>query len=486
MSVLGKKRRLVVRSWDSLATVKGTLAARLHIPTAHQRLFFRGKELKNTYSLQDAGVCRSGELLTLSIAPQQGLSTTAVCIEALNCPRALQHALWQAKRSFLLGKAPQLAVDGTGGCYFFPDPRGVTVAVFKPSDEEAFCACNPRGPAYCTEGGWMRAGVTPGQSYLREIAAYRLDTAHFAGIPTTGLVQCSHPKLNYQDHSNKPSLKLGSLQAFVTASAGPAEDFSPSRFSVAEVHKIAILDMRILNCDRNAGNLLVVAKAECEQAFSLVPIDHGLSFPEALSIGFLDWCWLDWPQSKEPLDEETQSFVLDVMDPEADYHLVLKFGLSLKSAVLVKLSGLLLQMGCRSKLSLHTIARLIARDDFDGMDHPSPLELVHAQATALASEKQLDEKSTGAESGDAHRATPHLQSPSPERKGFWVHDITKVENQAIEAGVTVWDENGTRGIQKSSEQSGTDITDSGFDAAFWGHAERLLNDLIHTAQSNCK
>ena len=484
--MLGKKRRLVVRSWDSLATVKGTLAARLHIPIAHQRLFFRGKELKNNYSLQDAGVCRSGEMLTLSIAPQQGLSTTAVSVEALNCPRALQHALWQARRSFLLGKAPQLALDGTGGSYFFPDPRGVAVAVFKPSDEEAFCACNPRGPAYCTEGGWMRAGVTPGQSYLREIAAYRLDTAHFAGVPPTGLVQCCHPKFNYRDHSHRPSLKLGSLQAFVTASAGSADDFSPSRFSVAEVHKIAILDMRILNCDRNAGNLLVVTKAECDQTLSLVPIDHGLSFPEALSIGFLDWCWLDWPQSKEQLDEETQSFVLDVVDPEADYNLVLKCGLSLKSAILVKLSGLLLQMGCRAKLTLHTMARFIARDDFDGTDRPSPLELVHAQATALASEKHWEEMTAVPETGGGRHFTPNLlQSPSPERKGFWVHDITKIESRAIEDDASVWDENGTRSIQKSSDQHGTDNADKGFNAVFWGHAGRLLKDLVQTAQSPC-
>jgi hypothetical protein len=36
-----------------------------------------------------------------------------------------------------------------------------------------------------------------------------------------------------------------------------ASNFSSSLFSVDEVHKIAILDLRIMNLDRNDGNLLV-------------------------------------------------------------------------------------------------------------------------------------------------------------------------------------------------------------------------------------
>ena len=52
------------------------------------------------------------------------------------------------------------------------------------------------------------------------------------------------------------SPKLGSLQLFV-ASEGPIENFSESIFSVDEVHKIAVLDLRLLNLDRNACNILV-------------------------------------------------------------------------------------------------------------------------------------------------------------------------------------------------------------------------------------
>ena len=53
------------------------------------------------------------------------------------------------------------------------------------------------------------------------------------------------------------------------------------QFSVDEVHKIAILDLRILNCDRNECNILVLKKlVGNKKVTSLVPIDHGLSFPD--------------------------------------------------------------------------------------------------------------------------------------------------------------------------------------------------------------
>lgn len=38
---------------------------------------------------------------------------------------------------------------------------------------------------------------------------------------------------------------------------GVAEDFHHSLFSIEEVHKIAILDIRVLNCDRNDQNILI-------------------------------------------------------------------------------------------------------------------------------------------------------------------------------------------------------------------------------------
>lgn len=69
-----------------------------------------------------------------------------------------------------------------------------------------------------------------------------------------------------------------------------------------DVHRIAILDIRILNCDRNEENILVKKCFSSQQSkttllkkdnskpskpkveFELIPIDHGLSFPDSMSI----------------------------------------------------------------------------------------------------------------------------------------------------------------------------------------------------------
>jgi hypothetical protein len=68
-------------------------------------------------------------------------------------------------------------------------------------------------------------------------------------------------------------------------------------FSVDEVHKIAILDMRILNLDRNTGNILVQEvfdKKRNKKKKVLIPIDHGLSLPDNLEVCSFDLAWLSW------------------------------------------------------------------------------------------------------------------------------------------------------------------------------------------------
>ena len=70
--------------------------------------------------------------------------------------------------------------------------------------------------------------------------------------------------------------KHGSLQEFVN-SEGIIGDYGVMKFSPEEIQKIAILDIRILNCDRNDGNIMV--KKE-NNKLKLIPIDHGLSFPD--------------------------------------------------------------------------------------------------------------------------------------------------------------------------------------------------------------
>lgn len=77
------------------------------------------------------------------------------------------------------------------------------------------------------------------------------------------------------------------------------------RFPVADVHRIGLLDIRLFNTDRHAGNILIkVTKPPKDSAaathqwlgneYSLVPIDHGFCLPEALEPPYFEW--LHWPQ----------------------------------------------------------------------------------------------------------------------------------------------------------------------------------------------
>nr|GFA85982.1 phosphatidylinositol 4-kinase gamma 4-like [Tanacetum cinerariifolium] len=51
----------------------------------------------------------------------------------------------------------------------------------------------------------------------------------------------------------------------------------PSAFPVEEVHKIAVLDMRLANADKHAGNILV-SKGKDDKVIQ-IPIDHGYCLP---------------------------------------------------------------------------------------------------------------------------------------------------------------------------------------------------------------
>lgn len=136
-------------------------------------------------------------------------------------------------------------------------------------------------------------------------------------------------------HLSVPALpggyKLGSLQAFA-AHKCDANDFSPSVFSADNVHRIGIIDIRLLNTDRHAGNLLVAESSPLPNVGSngsvdvnsgvgaqgtgtalrapyvLVPIDHGFALPEALEEPYFEWMY--WAQTSVPFSEEVRTSTL--------------------------------------------------------------------------------------------------------------------------------------------------------------------------------
>jgi hypothetical protein len=152
---------------------------------------------------------------------------------------------------------------------------------------------NPRGFCNSTRGEGLKKGTRIGEGAFREVAAYILDhpaegrrsysernLQGFAGVPPTMMVHCSHKAFHYPlekswNFTRKP--KLGSLQQFVPAFSN-CEDMGPANFPVQEVHKIAVLDMRLANTDRNGSNIL--ACQDTNNSIVLVPIDHGYCLPE--------------------------------------------------------------------------------------------------------------------------------------------------------------------------------------------------------------
>uniref|UniRef100_M4BF18 Ubiquitin-like domain-containing protein n=1 Tax=Hyaloperonospora arabidopsidis (strain Emoy2) TaxID=559515 RepID=M4BF18_HYAAE len=121
----------------------------------------------------------------------------------------------KALQGLALGLAPVLAMDGTGGTYFFKDPSHRNVGCFKPQDEEPFGPNNPRGLVGQLGQSGLRRGILSGEACERELAAYILDKDHFAGVPATSLVESRHPVFNYTGSVGALHFKMGSLQEFL-------------------------------------------------------------------------------------------------------------------------------------------------------------------------------------------------------------------------------------------------------------------------------
>jgi len=283
-------------------------------------------------------------------------------------PKGISKILNEIMSALAIGLSPQLAFDGTAGTYMMRDQNKQPVGIFKPIDEEAYAPNNPRG--YVGDFGQtsFRNGILSGEGVIREVASYMLDHEHFSTVPPTIFAEAMHPSFNYassqevdsngfgnntKQYTNiissliepnlseqssastaetsqksskvqtKIGMKYGSLQYFVR-SDDVASNLSSDLFSVDEVHKIIILDLRILNLDRNDGNILVKkreSKVESKKkgksrgteksiAYQLIPIDHSLSIPDSLEIYSYDICWMEWDQVHSPFSENSLKYII--------------------------------------------------------------------------------------------------------------------------------------------------------------------------------
>jgi hypothetical protein len=237
-----------------------------------------------------------------------------------------------------------------------------------------------------------------GEASVRECAAYLLDHEHFSGVPSTDLVLCQHPafysnpeedsffvrspgRLQFLSEPLTKKLKLGSFQAFKEHD-GDTEDISSSllsKFPVDEVHKIAVLDVRMFNTDRHGGNILhrTTTISRTEKKIVLIPIDHGYTIPSTLAEAWFEWH--HWPQAKEKMSETTKEYI-SRLDAERDVSLLAnKFGRVFREVHFrtLRICTMLLKLFAAADLTFYDIANVMCRLN---IDQPSVLENLYSQA----------------------------------------------------------------------------------------------------------
>jgi len=314
---------------DNVHTVKRRLQIALHVPTDESSLTYGDMVLKN-----DLDAIRPDSPLLLTRGQMHRSSSTPCLsprgvdvqqkdksgpIEVLghsDCFLGARLLVKEIVKAIKNGVDPLPVHSGLGGAYYFRNVRGESVAIVKPTDEEPFAPNNPKGFVGRALGqpGFKRS-VRVGETGIREVAAYLLDHDHFANVPATALVKVTHSIFNVNDGVNgnklqneKPMSKLASFQQFIPHDFD-ASDHGTSSYPVSAVHRIGILDIRILNTDRHAGNLLV-RKLDGVGSFGqveLIPIDHGLCLPESLEDPYFEW--IHWPQASIPFSEDELEYI---------------------------------------------------------------------------------------------------------------------------------------------------------------------------------
>jgi len=189
--------------------------------------------------------------------------------------------------------------------------------------------------------------MTWGAGAHREIAAFKLDKG-FVGVPETYLVEVETEK----------GTKKGSLQKFVP-NQGDCSDVGSAKFSIDDVHRIGIFDIRILNMDRNDENFLVLKSSD--KFWQLVPIDHTYAFPNKINSYFN---WQFWSQTKKPFSNETLAHIqqLNVIE---DALILLESGIDEESVRNVTASTLLLQKASLKGFNLFQIASMVSGQEND-------------------------------------------------------------------------------------------------------------------------
>jgi hypothetical protein len=371
------------------------------------------------------------------------------------CSPSLQKIIEDSFIAFTRGLKPKMKEEGTSGVYQIRNVNKDTIAIFKPIDEEPNTPNNPKGYTKQFGSESFRRGILSGEATIREEAAYLLDTfsrGRFKfDVPATTFVEMCHKtfKINTEEMKvmqkddktmrggiiqsflyenlrgkkkeknegnddfflsnmkyNYIPKKYGTLQKFIK-STGVVADYSYSLFSVEEAHKIMILDFRILNCDRNDENILLIKnknnknKSKKHQAnYKLIPIDHAYSFPSCLEIGDFEICWMTWSQAEVPFTEEEKEYIESINILEDMKKLNEYIFLRPDCWKYFRISNTVLKICTKYNLTPYEIGSLLYHFDYDNQT-PSKIKLVIEKTEKFTShfkaEKRIRLFSSGSE-----------------------------------------------------------------------------------------
>lgn len=404
---------------DNVHTVKRKLRLALNVPTDESSLVCGDMVLKNDLSI----VRNDSPLLLTRNFLHRSSSTPCLSPTGKDLQQRDQSGPIEVLGySDQFARTKQLVVDivkairngidpvpvhgGLGGAYYFRNCSGENIAIVKPTDEEPYAPNNPKGFVGKALGQpGLKRSVRVGETGFREVAAFLLDYNNFANVPDTALVKITHSVFNVNDgvkgnvHRNgKQASKIASLQQFIPHDFD-ASDHGTSSFPVAAVHRIGILDIRILNTDRHAGNLLV-RKLDGGGRFGrveLVPIDHGLCLPESLEDPYFEW--MHWPQASIPFSDDELAYI-NKLDPFKDSDMLRMELPMIREACLrvLVLCTIFLKEAAAFGLCLSEIGEMMSREYQGHEEAPSELEIICIEAkTLLDDERSYFEPKAGGE-----------------------------------------------------------------------------------------
>ncbi|CAD8163780.1 unnamed protein product [Paramecium pentaurelia] len=383
-------------SWMKISILKQKIHKTTKLDLADFRILYKNQELSlNNQDLEDYGIKNHVSLKLMARKQGQQLyfinSIHNILEESKKTQEIFQNAKWAVEGAFMKGITPKLTDFGTQGTYILEDLNHKPVAIFKPYDEEAFAPNNPRGMRAKMNSPGLRQGILSGEGVDREVAAYLIDqsSGHYHNVPITNYVQICHPAFHEaeeykQFQYEKIPIKEGSFQLYIKHDDNVG-NYGSGLYPSKEARKIAILDIRILNCDRNEENILVRKKkmnqpiGQTRQAYDyfLIPIDHGYAYPDCFKICRDEVVWYHWGQMTQPFTQEEKCFI-EKIDPIKDIQ-ILREKVKLREICLrnARISTTLLKLGAQSDLTIHDISEILYREDPDEL---SPIEIAISKA----------------------------------------------------------------------------------------------------------